>query len=657
MSIFPTHDISLNRYYYSFYSYNPSEDANVIKSFTYDNTQTLVETKDISFNTKSPTEMITFLENSGTNPYAVGKSGAADFRSMDLAFGGVYKKGFKETQRQALMTYLNTTYKNIHAGAVQEYAVTVSNPGSGNKYYLDGNGPAYTVYATSSGIYVFDQSDSTNVTHPLVIGETDGAGTYYSSMITEGTIGSLNGYTIVDISAGTPDLYYYCSAHSGMGGQIWNFISATTITVTAANYNGSNVYYLNGTRQPELSIAPFSVSAGNRYYFDLSSSTLSGTDFMLGTTNDVSGSELSSSMISYSSASIGTSGSYLALDVPSGYGNTIFYFDRYVLNMGWIPPDWVEKASVVVGSSMNYLNVTVGSSRIYTNTAFYDKNLGLIKNSLNYGKRMSKNGEYVLDTESNTNAIYRRKYNTNGEIISTNTLVYTGGTHAPWGDGVISDDGSVIISPRGGGFSISFNGSSWGSSDYFYTSTSTNYKRTKGLSGSGNCFIAAQSTTLLFYSISGTTITSRGSTTIENITDLNAYPIPISYNGLIYALSHYVSGVASWKVYKRTSVTTNNHTIIGEFSGIGYLSLSSDGTHIAVAEPTEITGKQVISGYKYDGSGSSWTKIGSSINTNPASSSSPTTLAMGYIDDSLTTLYIADHYPTTSKTLKKYDFE
>ena len=233
MSIFPTHDISLNRYYYSFYSYNPSEDANVIKSFTYDNTQTLVETKDISFNTKSPTEMITFLENSGTNPYAVGKSGAADFRSMDLAFGGVYKKGFKETQRQALMTYLNTTYKNIHARAVQEYAVTVANSGSGNKYYLDENGPAYTVFAPTSGIYVFDQSDSTNVTHPLVIGETDGAGTYYSSMITEGTIGSLNGYTIVDISAGTPDLYYYCSAHSGMGGQLLNFVGGTSYTVTA----------------------------------------------------------------------------------------------------------------------------------------------------------------------------------------------------------------------------------------------------------------------------------------------------------------------------------------------------------------------------------------------------------------------------------------
>jgi len=295
MSIFPTHDISLNRYYYSFYSYNPSEDANVIKSFTYDNTQTLVETKDISFNTKSPTEMITFLENSGTNPYAVGKSGAADFRSMDLAFGGVYKKGFKETQRQALMTYLNTTYKNIHAGAVQEYAVTVSN----HKYYLDGNGPAYTVIAPTSGIYVFDQSDSTNVTHPLVIGETDGAGTgygsgtYYSSMITEGTIGSLNGYTIVDISAGTPDLYYYCSAHSGMGGQILNFMSATvtsyTVTVVNSVTHGQNIFAIDGSTD-YYDAGSLVFNAGTKYTVNVSALNDTSYDVVFGTTIDDSSS-------------------------------------------------------------------------------------------------------------------------------------------------------------------------------------------------------------------------------------------------------------------------------------------------------------------------------------------------------------------------------
>lgn len=366
MSIFPTHDISLNRYYYSFYSYNPSEDANVIKSFTYDNTQTLVETKDISFNTKSPTEMITFLENSGTNPYAVGKSGAADFRSMDLAFGGVYKKGFKETQRQALMTYLNTTYKNIHARAVQEYAVTVSNPGSGNKYYLDGNEP-YTVFAPTSGIYVFDQSDSTNVTHPLVIGETDGAGTYYSSMITEGTIGSLNGYTIVDISAGTPDLYYYCSAHSGMGGQIWNFISATTITVKIVG----GVYEIDGQSRPNITITP-----GTRYIFDLADSSNLSKNFMLGLIVDDDSSEIPSAYFQYSSVSQGNSGAYLAVLLEPSYTSTVYYFDRVIDNIGTIPPDWDSGTSYSIGTQMyaqspTHLYISDDYTKVYYGRKLY----------------------------------------------------------------------------------------------------------------------------------------------------------------------------------------------------------------------------------------------------------------------------------------------
>ena len=350
MSIFPTHDISLNRYYYSFYSYNPSEDANVIKSFTYDNTQTLVETKDISFNTKSPTEMITFLENSGTNPYAVGKSGAADFRSMDLAFGGVYKKGFKETQRQALMTYLNTTYKNIHAGAVQEYAVTVSNPGSGNKYYLDGNGPAYTVFAPTSGIYVFDQSDSTNVTHPLVIGETDGAGTYYSSMITEGTIGSLNGYTIVDISAGTPDLYYYCNVHSGMGGQILNFMSATSYTVTvvySATY-GWDIYQVAELPNYYTDELGLIFNVGTRYMVDVSS--LSNTYIpVFGTTND------NSSSIVYDTSIVNRVGDIIYVSPQQ----TLYMFNQANIHMT-IPPIIYKNYKLRTSGQLT-LNITTDS--------------------------------------------------------------------------------------------------------------------------------------------------------------------------------------------------------------------------------------------------------------------------------------------------------
>ena len=289
MSIFPTHDISQNLYYYSFYSYNPADDPTVIKSFLYDNNQSLVDSTDISFGSANPYDVLAFLENSGTNPYAVGKVGA-DFRSMDLTFGSVFKKSFKESQRQVLMTYVDSTYKNVHGTANQILAVTVSNASGSNRYYLDGStSPGQTILALTAGYYVFDQSDSTNVTHPLVIGETDGAGTYYSSMITEGTIGSLNGYTIVDISAGTPDLYYYCSAHSGMGGQIWNFMSATvtsyTVTVVNSASHGQNIYAIDGSTD-YYDAGSLVFNAGTKYAVNVSALNDTSYNAVFGTTID-----------------------------------------------------------------------------------------------------------------------------------------------------------------------------------------------------------------------------------------------------------------------------------------------------------------------------------------------------------------------------------
>ena len=291
MSIFPTHDISQNLYYHSFYSYNPADDPTVIKSFLYDNNQSLVDSTDISFGSANPYDVIAFLENSGTNPYAIGKVGT-DFRSMDITFGSVFKKSFKESQRQVLMTYVDSTYKNVHGTANQILAVTVSNASGSNRYYLDGStSPGQTILALTAGYYVFDQSDSTNVTHPLVIGETDGAGTYYSSMITEGTIGSLNGYTTVDISAGTPDLYYYCSAHSGMGGQILNFMSATSYTVTVVNSvtHGQNIYAIDGSTD-YYDAGSLVFNAGTKYAVNVSALNDTSYNVVFGTTIDDSSS-------------------------------------------------------------------------------------------------------------------------------------------------------------------------------------------------------------------------------------------------------------------------------------------------------------------------------------------------------------------------------
>ena len=97
------------------------------------------------------------------------------------------------------------------------YAVTVSNPGSGNKYYLDGvlsANPTLTRGAT----YTFDQSDSSNSGHPLVFGTTAEGNNYSDGVTTSGTPGSAGAYTKITVPHNAPDtLYYHCSVHSGMG--------------------------------------------------------------------------------------------------------------------------------------------------------------------------------------------------------------------------------------------------------------------------------------------------------------------------------------------------------------------------------------------------------------------------------------------------------
>ncbi len=107
--------------------------------------------------------------------------------------------------------------------------VKVQNFGGSNYYvFSQTQGGTYSrIYNQTGflqgGTYTFDQSDSSNATHPLRFSETpDGTWTTGGTELTAGvsvtgTPGT-DGATTVTISSSTPSiLYYYCTQHSGMG--------------------------------------------------------------------------------------------------------------------------------------------------------------------------------------------------------------------------------------------------------------------------------------------------------------------------------------------------------------------------------------------------------------------------------------------------------
>ena len=110
-------------------------------------------------------------------------------------------------------------------GTTKTFVVTVSNASGANKYYIDDERQD-TIELHQNQTYIFDLSSSTLLTHPFVFQTTnsnDGTtnGTNYDTGITStGVYGSTEKRTFV-IPAGAPTtLYYYCTAHSGMGATI-----------------------------------------------------------------------------------------------------------------------------------------------------------------------------------------------------------------------------------------------------------------------------------------------------------------------------------------------------------------------------------------------------------------------------------------------------
>jgi len=130
-------------------------------------------------------------------------------------------------------------------------AVTVADSGSGNKFYLDGT-EQQIARLIPSVTYKFDQSDSSNSGHPLLLSTTadgtHGGGSSYTVGVTAvGTPGTAGAYTEVKLEQDAPDtLYYYCVNHAGMGGEVTVRAGSITLVDLGVTASASELNTLSG---------------------------------------------------------------------------------------------------------------------------------------------------------------------------------------------------------------------------------------------------------------------------------------------------------------------------------------------------------------------------------------------------------------------------
>jgi len=131
-------------------------------------------------------------------------------------------------------------------GSTHTNEVTVASVSGSNKYFINGV-QQETIQLVEGNTYVFNYPSGHPLRFSTTSNGTHASGTEYTTGVTHN---SSTQSTIV-VADGTPDLYYYCSLHSGMGGSAPTPNNSTNSSTAS---DSEQIFQGHAVTQPEASI-------------------------------------------------------------------------------------------------------------------------------------------------------------------------------------------------------------------------------------------------------------------------------------------------------------------------------------------------------------------------------------------------------------------
>ena len=473
------------------------------------------------------------------------------------------------------------------------YTVAVLHKTAAHRYYGVGSTHGYTIDGVESPYlsllpgktYKFDQSDASNLTHPLrFYVDADKTKQFTDGVTTSGTAGNAGAYTQIVVSANTPaTLHYQCTAHPKMGNQIQVEGSGSFDSILVYGNASINTIVANGSLGTAGKVLT-SNSLGGLYWETPSSGI---TVELVNTTSNVT------TLTTVSTLQFDENSGFNIVNVASGKAkveiNSTFKFWQV---------DGVQKLTATGLDTVNFIagdNITITANGANTPQSI------AFSTSLNPTFTTITIGNSTVNTFANSSTFRTTRIIANGVVGTAGKVLTSNGTGGIyWGDSTTGGGGGDLTI-----ISDTFNGN--GSNTIFTLSVSTSTEKTFVYL---NGILQVPTTD---YSVSNTTLTFVTAPPSDNAIEVRTFDIPSvadltvtsdSYtaNGTqtAFTLSTSLSSDTTSLVFLNgvTQVPTTDYGISG--STLTFVAAPANGTKVQV---TSFTAED-ISTRTYTGNGS-----------------------------------------------------